>query len=53
MPVPDVILDVPKGIYSDVIMHLSEYKRNNKKGTSKDKEEERRFMNRGIKTKKG
>lgn len=31
MPEPDVILDVPKGIYNYVIMHLSKDKRDNKK----------------------
>ena len=50
MPEPDVILDVPKGIYNDVIMHLSKDKRDNKKVPSKDKEDWRRYMVIGIKT---
>lgn len=39
MPEPDVILDMPKGIYDDVIMHLSKDKGDNKKVTSKDEED--------------
>lgn len=39
MPEPGVILDVPKGICDDVIMHLSKDKGDNKKGTSKDEED--------------
>lgn len=38
MPAPDVIVGMPKGIYSDVIMLLSNDKRNKKKGTGEDTE---------------
>lgn len=35
MPEPDVILDAPKGIYNDVIMHLSKDKGTTKKSPVK------------------
>lgn len=51
---PDVILGMPKIIYNDVIILLSKDKRNSIKDIGKkDREDERRYMHRGIRTKKG